>query len=91
MTARLRVLDMFSGTGSITTAFRRAGHECDSLDLDARFEPTFCTNVLTWGAPARPLRRDLGQLPVRTVLNRAQQRPSTARPRAGRLAGAAHD
>ena len=45
---------MYSGTGSISTAFRRAGHECDSLDLDARFEPAFCTNVLTWDYKALP-------------------------------------
>ena len=54
MTARLKVLDLFSGTGSITTAFRRAGHEVDSLDLDPRFAPTFCTNVLAWDYKARP-------------------------------------
>ena len=44
----LRVLELFSGTGSISTAFRSAGHDCDSLDLDSRFEPTFCINVLDW-------------------------------------------
>ena len=55
MTVRpMRALDMFSGTGSIATAFRRAGHECDSLDLDPRFAPTFCTNVLTWDYKALP-------------------------------------
>ena len=45
---------MFSGTGSIATAFRRAGHDCDSLDMDPRFAPTFCTNVLTWDYKALP-------------------------------------
>ena len=54
MTARLRTLDIFSGTGSLTTAFRRAGHEVDSLDLDPRFAPTFCTNVPTWDYKALP-------------------------------------
>ena len=48
MTARLKVLDLFSGTGTIATAFRRAGHEVDSLDLDPRFSPTLCVNVLEW-------------------------------------------
>ena len=48
MTARLRALDLFSGTGSLTKAFRNLGHEVDSLDLDPRFEPTFCVNILEW-------------------------------------------
>ena len=54
MTAPLKVLDMFSGTGSITTAFRRTGHEVDSLDLDPRFAPTFCVNVLAWDFSVLP-------------------------------------
>ena len=45
---------MFSGTGSITTAFRRAGHEVDSLDLDPRFAPTICVNLLSWDFRALP-------------------------------------
>ena len=53
MTA-LRILDLFSGTGSITTAFRSAGHECDSLDLDPRFQTTFCVNILEWDFQALP-------------------------------------
>ena len=44
----LRVLDLFAGTQSITRAFRNNGHEVDSLDLDPRFHPTFCVNVLDW-------------------------------------------
>ena len=44
----LRVLDLFAGTLSITKAFQEAGHDVDSLDLDARFHPTFCVNVLEW-------------------------------------------
>ena len=54
MTARLRFLDLFSGTGSISKAFRASGHECDSLDLDARFVPTFCVNILEWDHKALP-------------------------------------
>jgi hypothetical protein len=54
MTPRLRVLDIFSGTGSITKAFRAATHEVDSLDIDPRFEPTICTNVLDWNYKALP-------------------------------------
>jgi hypothetical protein len=48
----LRVLDMFSGTGSIAKAFR--DHEVDTLDIDTRFEPTILTNVLDWNYRALP-------------------------------------
>ena len=54
MTAHLRVLDLFSGTQSITRAFRASGHEVDSLDLDPRFQPTFCVDVLEWGYQLLP-------------------------------------
>ena len=54
MTPRLRVLDLFSGTGSITSAFLALGHEYDSLDLDPRFGPTLCTNVNDWDFRALP-------------------------------------
>jgi hypothetical protein len=50
----LRALDIYSGTGSVAKAFRRAGHEVDSLDLDNRFAPTFCVNILEWDYKALP-------------------------------------
>ena len=42
----LRVLDLFSGTGSITKAFRNSGHEVISLDADPRGAPSICVNIL---------------------------------------------
>jgi hypothetical protein len=44
----LRTLDLFSGTQSITTAFRNSGHEVVSLDMDPRGAPTICKNILDW-------------------------------------------
>jgi len=41
----LRVLDMFSGLGGMSAAFRDRGHHVDTLDFDARFKPTFCQDV----------------------------------------------
>ncbi len=71
MTARpMRGLDMFSGTGSIATAFRHAEHECDSLDMDPRFTPHVLyerSGVGLHGAPARPLRCYLGFMSLRAV------------------------
>jgi hypothetical protein len=54
MTPPLRVLELFSGTGSITKAFRGASHEVDSLDIDPRFGPTFCIDLLDWDYRALP-------------------------------------
>ena len=51
---RLRVLDLYSGSGSITKAFHAFGHEADSLDLDPRFGPTICKDVFEWDYSALP-------------------------------------
>jgi site-specific DNA-cytosine methylase len=50
----LRVLDLFSGTGSITKAFRNSGHSCTSLDADPRGAPTICKNILDWNFKTLP-------------------------------------
>jgi SAM-dependent methyltransferase len=44
----LRVLELFSGTGSVSIAFRRAGHEVISLDISPRYAPSICANILDW-------------------------------------------
>ena len=43
-----RALDLFSGTGSTTKILREAGLEVTSLDVDPRWSPTICTNILDW-------------------------------------------
>jgi hypothetical protein len=50
----LRCLDLFSGTGSITKAFRNLGHEVISLDLDPRNSPDLCMNILDWSYKTLP-------------------------------------
>ncbi len=50
----LRVLELFSGTGSISTAFRSAGHEVISIDIDNRYAPTICKNILDWNFKTLP-------------------------------------
>jgi hypothetical protein len=50
----LRVLDLFSGTGSITKAFRNSGHEVISLDADPRGAPSICVNILDWNFKTLP-------------------------------------
>ena len=43
-----RVLELFSGTGSIGRAFAAQGWEVVSVDLDARSSPTYCCDVAQW-------------------------------------------
>ena len=40
------LLELFSGTGSIGKVFAAAGWMVTSVDLEPRFNPTLCMNVL---------------------------------------------
>ena len=42
----MRLLELFSGTGSIGRAFRDRGWEVVSVDLDPKFEPTVCCDIM---------------------------------------------
>ena len=39
------VLDLFSGLGGFSKAFKDRGHEIETLDIDPQFNPTFCMNI----------------------------------------------
>ena len=43
-----RLLELFSGTGSIGRAFREAGWKVTSLDLEPKFRPDILCDVLRW-------------------------------------------
>ena len=45
---RMRCLEVFKGTGSVGKVFEAAGWEVTSMDIEAKFEPTFCVDVLKW-------------------------------------------
>ena len=40
------LLELFCGTGSIGRAFRARGCQVTSVDLEAKFNPTICCDVL---------------------------------------------
>ena len=40
------LLELFSGTGSIGQAFRESGWQVTSVDLEEKFKPTICCDVL---------------------------------------------
>ena len=42
----MRLLNLFSGTDSVSKPFREAGHEVISVDIDPRFHPEICEDIL---------------------------------------------
>jgi hypothetical protein len=44
----MRALVLFCGTGSIDRALERAGFEVVSVDLEPKYNPTHCADILTW-------------------------------------------
>jgi len=47
----MRCLEVFKGTGSVSKVFEAAGWEVVSVDIEAKFEPTHCVDVLEWDYP----------------------------------------
>jgi hypothetical protein len=43
-----RMLDLFSGTGSVGRVYKQEGYEVVSVDSDPRWHPTYPVDVLTW-------------------------------------------
>jgi hypothetical protein len=43
-----RMLDLFSGTGSIARVFADRGYEVTRLDSNARFDPDILVDILDW-------------------------------------------
>jgi len=43
---KMRILDLWSGTGSATKVWREAGHEVITVDNDPAFNPTICKDIL---------------------------------------------
>ncbi len=43
-----KLLELFSGTGSIGRAFLQQGWEVTSVDIRADFNPTILTDIMTW-------------------------------------------
>jgi site-specific DNA-cytosine methylase len=42
----MKVLDLWSGTASATKAFEDHGHEVITVEIDPRFKPTICSDIM---------------------------------------------
>ncbi len=42
----MRLLNIFSGTESVAIPWRQAGHEVISVDIDGRYNPEVCEDIL---------------------------------------------
>jgi len=42
----MKVLDLFSGLGGFSQAFKDRGHEVITVDINPAFRPTICTDIL---------------------------------------------
>ena len=44
----MNVLDLFSGLGGWSRAFQERGHNVTTLDVNPKFEPDICVNIVKW-------------------------------------------
>ena len=42
----MKVLDMFSGLGGFSQAFKDRGHDVVTIDIEKKFNPTICTDIM---------------------------------------------
>ena len=49
-----RLLELFSGTGSVGAAFKEIGWDVVSLDIDPKFTPTIAADVMDWDHTTYP-------------------------------------
>ena len=50
----MRILELYSGTGSLARAARAQGHEAVTLDICPRHNPTICVSILEWDHSVYP-------------------------------------
>ena len=49
-----RMLDFFSGTGSVSDYFRRQRYQVESMDMNPKSKPTILTDILGWNYRVYP-------------------------------------
>ena len=48
---KMHMLNLCSGTGSVSKAFVRGGWEIVDVDWDPRHGPTHCVKIMSWECP----------------------------------------
>ena len=67
------LLNLCSGTGSVSVPFLAAGHMVVNVDWDDRYNPTHCVDIMTWECPYTPGQCDvIWASPACTQYNRAR-------------------
>ncbi len=52
---KMRLLELFSGTGSVGRPWRKAGNEVISVDIDGRYNPEIVCDILQWSYCKLPI------------------------------------
>jgi site-specific DNA-cytosine methylase len=42
----MKFLELFSGSGILTQTFKEHGHDCMTLDINPKYKPDICCNIL---------------------------------------------
>ena len=71
----MKLLNLFSGTGSVSKPWRAKGHEAWDVDVDSRFSPETCEDILQWDYTMLPFIPDvIWSSPPCTEYSRAKTR-----------------
>ena len=54
MTEKLKILELFAGTGSISSVFKAEGHEVFTVDFDPRHNPDLVIDILDFDISMLP-------------------------------------
>ena len=77
---KMHMLNLCSGTGSVSKAFVRGGWEIVDVVWDPRHGPTHCVDIMSWECPYPPLFFDVVWCsPDCTQYNRARTTANTPR------------
>ena len=70
----MKLLELFSGTGSVGRPFRENGWDVVSVDLDGRYNPEIQTDIMNWDYTQVPIPDVIWSSPPCTEYSRARSR-----------------
>ena len=78
-TVKMRLLNLFSGTDSVAKPWKENGHDCISVDIDPRFNPEICDDILQIDYATLPIPDVIWASPPCDQYSRARTRAKTSR------------